>query len=82
MVRFLHAADLHLGLRITRFEEDAGFRRGSGNAIPNSGRVADSRPGMEAPGQCYSGLAEVGACLAGPKSSQLDETERFPASSA
>src|SRR5262249_42340842 len=28
MIRFLHAADLHLGLRITRFEEDACNRVG------------------------------------------------------
>ena len=28
MIRFLHAADLHLGLRITRFEEDACLRVG------------------------------------------------------
>jgi DNA repair exonuclease SbcCD nuclease subunit len=28
MIRFLHAADLHLGLRITRFEEDACSRIG------------------------------------------------------
>src|SRR4051794_9292857 len=28
MIRFLHAADLHLGLRVTRFEEDACNRVG------------------------------------------------------
>ncbi len=33
MVRFLHAADLHLGLRITRFEEDACNRVGEARFI-------------------------------------------------
>jgi DNA repair exonuclease SbcCD nuclease subunit len=28
MIRFLHAADLHLGLRVTRFSEDACNRVG------------------------------------------------------
>jgi hypothetical protein len=31
---------------------------GSGDTIPNSGRVADARPGMQALRQCDSGLAE------------------------
>ena len=39
----------------------AGFRqqdcRGSGDSIPNSGRVGDARPGMQAPRQCDSALA-------------------------
>jgi DNA repair exonuclease SbcCD nuclease subunit len=33
MVRFLHAADLHLGLRVTRFEEDACNRFGEARFI-------------------------------------------------
>lgn len=33
MVRFLHAADLHLGLRVTRFEEDACNRVGEARFI-------------------------------------------------
>ena len=33
MVRFLHAADLHLGLRVTRFDEDACNRVGEARFI-------------------------------------------------